>query len=35
MDYDDEDDKNFIKKSEQKRIYQRLTENIQNKIILI
>ena len=32
MDYDDEDDKNFIKKSEQKRIYQRLTENIQNKI---
>ena len=30
--YDDENDKNFIKKSEQKRIYQRLTENIQNKI---
>ena len=29
---EDEEEKNIIKKSEQKRIYQRLTENIQNKI---
>ena len=31
-DEEDEEEKIFLKKSEQKRIYQRLTENIQNKI---